>query len=154
MAGVLKVRDSDGTLRTVTALKARDSDGTLRTIISAKVRDADGTLREFFTAGGGPGPSNPCFINPGSWFAQGKPTVGFHVFSAFAQAPAPPPTSYLWSVVDGNGYINGPANQPTATLAVISPGQSEGETVTFACDMVVAGVQWQALCTFNYVSTV
>lgn len=61
---MLQLRDSGGTLRTITTLQMRDAGGTLRTIASLYVRDSGGTLRQVFSAaGGGSGLVNPSYVN-------------------------------------------------------------------------------------------
>jgi SprB repeat len=46
--GQIRIRDTGGTLRTVTRIRARDDQGTLRTIQRVRVRDAGGILRTVF----------------------------------------------------------------------------------------------------------
>ncbi len=150
MAGVLKVRDAGGTLRTITSLKVRDSAGVLRTITSAKVRDAAGVLREFFNSGGGGGGGNPASITPGFSFQTGKPASASASFTAHSSGSAP--TVFAWGVLDGQGYVSGPLNQATAVCVVYTSGAAE-EVATFYCDMTIDGIVYRATCVFDYYCT-
>ena len=148
MAGVLKVRDAGGTLRTITAFKVRDAGGTLRTLSFIKVRDAGGTLREVFTSGGGGG--NPTSISPGYYSSYGNNSVASHTFTASSTGGTP--TSYSWGLLYGTGYISGPSNAASAVLQVYA-GPLELESAVFYCDMVIGGITYRATCQFDYGNT-
>lgn len=154
MAGVLKARDADGTLRTITAPKVRDTDGTLRTLQFIRVRDTDGTLREVFTVSGGGGgggtPSNPTSITPGSRYLSGRVVYRSAQFTASSSGTAP--TSFTWGLLDGNGSVTAGGDTATATLQVYADAGEYAES-TFFCDMVVDGQTYRATCTFAYQNT-
>jgi hypothetical protein len=52
MVARLRLRDSGGTLRTITQLRMRDSGGTLRTISRVRLRDANNVLRIVYEPSG------------------------------------------------------------------------------------------------------
>lgn len=149
MAGVLKARDTDGSVRTISAVKVRDTDGSVRTLAFIRVRDTDGTLREVFTAGGGTPAANPTFITPGSRNLAGKGPTKSATFTASSSSGTP--TSYAWGLYDGDGSVIAGANAATATLQVYSDGSFTEST--FYCDMVIGGTTFRAFCSFYYTQT-
>ena len=157
MAGALKVRDTDGTLRTITAVKVRDVDGTLRTLAFIRVHDTDGTMREVFTAdsgggggGGGGSSAGPTSITPASLYYSGKPYARSATFTASSSAGSP--TSYAWGLLNGNGSVVAGASSATATLQVTAEA-GEFNSSTFFCDVTVGGTVYRATCQFDYQNT-
>lgn len=150
MAGVLRVNDTDGSSRTVSAVRVRDTDGTDRVLQFIRVLDADGvTSREVFTASGGPAPSGAVITPPYRTYS-GK---GYNRSATFtASSTDGTPTSFLWGVLDGNGTVAANGTTATATLQVYVD-QGDTQTAVFFCDMVVAGVTSRATCQLTYTNT-
>lgn len=150
MAGVLKGRDTDGTVRTITAVKARDPGSVSRTLQFVRVRGTDGVLREVFTAGGTPPPSNPASITPGQVDTASKSAFRSATFTASSSGAAP--SSYSWGLFSGSGSVTAGQGTSTATLQVYADPGTTVESVFF-CDVVVGGTTYRAFCYFNHANT-
>lgn len=106
----IRVRDSGGTLRTLTQIRARDSGGTLRTITRIRARDASNVLRIVWDTAGTSTFSvtvTPAAIG-GHSMGTGTVTTGNVTASATGGTA---PYTYAWAVVT----YDHPSTAPTAS---------------------------------------
>lgn len=154
MAARLRVRDSGGTLRTITQLRARDAGNTLRTITRIRTRDASNTLRTVYDPAG----ASSLTATPdhstrfGSCFGTGTSTTNSVTVTASGGTA---PYSYAWTRVTSDHPTNDPtANSPaaaTTTFTQTNIGVAEGYTATFRCTVTDANTNTATCdvdCTF------
>jgi hypothetical protein len=109
MTARIRMRDSAGTLRTISQLRMRDSAGTLRTITRVRMRDPNNVLRTVY---------DPSGASSFSASASDSFTVGFGVSTATTNSTTITPSggtapySYAWTLTETSHETT----DPTATL--------------------------------------
>lgn len=126
----IRLRDSGGTLRTITRVRARDSGGTLRTIQQIRARDASGTLRTVFQY----------FFAAASAYnmaaaASGAAATGSVTSAAITITPTggTAPYTYAWSRTSGSTLVQ--ITSPTAAATTFANAALPDGThdATFQC---------------------
>lgn len=107
----IRVRDSGGTLRTLTQIRARDSGGTLRTITRIRARDASNVLRVVWDTAGTSTFSVSAIPSSVGGSSMGTGTVTTTTTTATATGGTAPYT-YAWTL----DFYTHPTTQPTATI--------------------------------------
>lgn len=143
----LKIRDTGGTLRTITALKIRDASGTLRTIAALKVRDAVGTLREVFAPGGGGGGVGTLdvAISPPS---SDTSSISSSYTKAFTVTYTGTATAIVWGSEFGAATITAGQGTATCSFRLYDPGG--GAFASIYCDVTVGGVTERAYASMSH----
>lgn len=110
----IRMRDSGGTLRTITQIRMRDAAGTLRTITRVRMRDESGTLRIVFTnfSVGVSSTSDYVFSSGGAPGTVTSSTINGLVAGGIA------PLTYAWERLSGSASIS--ATAPTAVNSAFS----------------------------------
>lgn len=104
------MRDSGGTLRTITQLRMRDSGGTLRTITRVRMRDASNVLRTVYDPAG-TSTMSVTAPTPVHGTSAGSGTVTTNTTTAVASGGTSPYT-YAWTLISHDH----PSVSPTATI--------------------------------------
>lgn len=136
----IRLRDTGGTLRTLTQIRARDTGGTLRTITRIRVRDQNNVLRVVYDSTGAStfsASASPASVHGTS---SGTGTVSTNNTTVTPTGGTAPYT-YAWTVLAyDNGVsptIAGPTSATTGfTQTSVGPG--EFYSATFRCTVTDA----------------
>lgn len=127
----IRVRDTAGTLRTLTRIRARDTGGTLRTITRIRVRDANNVLRIVWDPTGAStlsASASPDLVSASG--TSGSMTTDTTVVTA---SNGTAPYTYAWTLIDHDGPVPPTATAPTSassefTQTSIGPGAAYSST--------------------------
>lgn len=100
--------------------------------------------------GGTPDPDVTTEISPPFTSTQSNAPSVSRAFTAIGTGGAAAPTSFLWGVSSGNGFVSSQSGAD-ATLTVFVDQAGQFESAQFFCDIVVDGVTYREFCTMTHI---
>jgi hypothetical protein len=131
MAARIRVRDSGGTLRTLTQIRARDSGGTLRTITRIRARDQNNVLRVVYDTTGASTFAATADHSTRNGSGNGTATTTTVVVTPTGGTA---PYFHAWTVIAHSNATNptiGSAASATTNFTQTNIGVGEVDTATF-----------------------
>ena len=131
MTARIRLRDSGGTLRTITRIRMRDSGGTLRTISRVRMRDSGGTLRTVFQAFAA---VLPALVTGSSGTTPSEDITTSSALVALSGGTAA--YTYAWTLVESDGVIVWTISTATAASTSFVANDVPGSYVAEATFMI------------------
>lgn len=134
MAPRVRVRDTGGTLRTLTRIRARDTAGTLRAITRIRARDASGAVRVVYDSTGAS--TFSASAAPGTVGGSG---IGTATTTATTVTPTggTAPYTYAWSLLSYTHQTTAPTaagpTSATTTFTQTNMDPLDGHTSEWRC---------------------
>jgi hypothetical protein len=131
MTARVRVRDSGGTLRTLTRIRVRDSGGTLRTLTRIRVRDAGNVLRVVYDTTGASSFAATADHGTRSGSGNGTATTNTVIVTPTGGTA---PYHHAWTLISHSNATNPTINSPssgTTTFTQTNLGAGEADTATF-----------------------